>query len=876
MNVLLPVLTWWAVVAVLGWASLPLAHRLLGGLPDAGLGFIRPLGLLLAGYIYWLGGLSGLLPNNGAGAWFVVALLVAGGAWLARRDAVALRELVRSRWRLVLGYEALFLVAFAVWAWYRAYNPNIETAGGEKYMEMMFVNGVLRSPHFPPQDPWMSGHSISYYYFGYVIAALLIRLTGLLPSIGLTLVVPMTLGLALCGAFSLGYNLVGLTVGATRLARVATGAFTGLLLALVGSLHGFLELAYRLGWGSASLWDWLDIKNLTIGPGTCNEGGEGFGTLSLSSFGPPWGWPKTFLDGEWVPSRFIWWWRGSRVLHDKCGEVIHEFPFFSFLLADAHPHLLDLPFTLLVLTLALALMVGKFGVGTARSLASPTWLALPLIVGALGFLNAWDLPTFGFVVVVAYALWSLHQPAPELVADGVTRVVAVVGAAGLLFGLWKLVPMILGLALTKATGTETEPTALPTYGLVVLLWATTLYCLWLVWQRAMAGDDNLRRLLDVGRFAVWLAALAIVFYLPFHLGFRSQASGIGVVEIRSHVGQWLVHFGLLVFLGLSLLAVALPAFRGWRPGALGFVILAAALPVGVAAALSGSWVALLLVVLVALASLAALAIWSERAESAVALGAMGVPAALTFALVCLAVGLLLPLGTEFLFIRDLFGNRMNTIFKLYFQAWTLLSVAGGFAAFSVWRRLPRWASAPWTAVAAVLVLASLVYPVAAIITRTNHFTPPTYAGVTGLTLDGLAWWQDQYPDDVAAAKWLNEHSAGNPVIAEAPGGGYSHHGRLAMATGLQNIVGWDFHENQWRGDRVDVDPRLSDARALYTTQDETEFRRLMAKYDVRYLVVGGWERADENLDVSDTDVQRFERWLTPVFESGTTTIFQRD
>src|SRR4029453_18435813 len=145
---------------------------------------------------------------------------------------------------------------------------------------------------------------------GYVIVALLIQLTGLLPSIGFTLAVPMTLGLALCGAFGLGYNVVGLTARSTRAGRVAIGGLTGLLLALIGSLEGFLEVAFRQGWGPAAWWDWLDIKNLTVGPGTCNEPGEGFG------------------QGGWLPTRFIWWWRGSRVLHDNCGEVIHEFPFF--------------------------------------------------------------------------------------------------------------------------------------------------------------------------------------------------------------------------------------------------------------------------------------------------------------------------------------------------------------------------------------------------------------------------------------------------------------------------------------------------------------------------------------------------------------------
>ncbi len=87
-----------------------------------------------------------------------------------------------------------------LWSLYRAYKPNIETAGGEKYMEMMFINGVLASPRFPPLDAWLAGHSISYYYFGYVMSGALIHLTGLLPSVAFNLVVPATLAMTLVGA----------------------------------------------------------------------------------------------------------------------------------------------------------------------------------------------------------------------------------------------------------------------------------------------------------------------------------------------------------------------------------------------------------------------------------------------------------------------------------------------------------------------------------------------------------------------------------------------------------------------------------------------------------------------------------------------------
>ena len=84
-----------------------------------------------------------------------------------------------NRW-LVLATELLFLVVLVGWAAFRAYNPDI--AGTEKPMEFAFVNGILRSPLFPPQDPWLSGYGISYYYFGYVMLAALVNLTGVDPG----------------------------------------------------------------------------------------------------------------------------------------------------------------------------------------------------------------------------------------------------------------------------------------------------------------------------------------------------------------------------------------------------------------------------------------------------------------------------------------------------------------------------------------------------------------------------------------------------------------------------------------------------------------------------------------------------------------------
>src|SRR4030065_187474 len=82
----------------------------------------------------------------------------------------------RGHVRLLIAEEAVFTLSFAVWVLVRATNPEIVAT--EKPMELAFLNAILRSPHFPPQDPWLSGYAISYYYFGYVLLSLLTTWTG--------------------------------------------------------------------------------------------------------------------------------------------------------------------------------------------------------------------------------------------------------------------------------------------------------------------------------------------------------------------------------------------------------------------------------------------------------------------------------------------------------------------------------------------------------------------------------------------------------------------------------------------------------------------------------------------------------------------------
>ena len=210
-----PVLAWWLVILSFGLTGWPLAFSLLRFLPDRGFALARPVGFMAVGYLLWLGASFRLLQNS-VGSTVVVMLLVLVGGLLWHRqqvragDNLPLLDWLRREWRYVLSIELLFSLAFFGWTIYKAYNPNIETAGGEKWMEIAFINGILQSDHFPPQDPWLSGFGISYYYFGYVLMSMVTRLAGVPSLVAFNLYIPTLLAMTLAGACGLVANLVTL------------------------------------------------------------------------------------------------------------------------------------------------------------------------------------------------------------------------------------------------------------------------------------------------------------------------------------------------------------------------------------------------------------------------------------------------------------------------------------------------------------------------------------------------------------------------------------------------------------------------------------------------------------------------------------------
>ena len=186
-------LAWYMLLLLLGWIVFPLVFTALRGLPDRGYPLIRLAGLILAAWLAWMLGSLKVLPFTRATIVFCVFLLAGSGCWCWPTAAARnCSQFIRLRWKYLLGIEVLFLGLFLFSLWVRLGNPDLwhPWLGGEKPMDFTFFNATLKAVYFPPENPWFAGHSLNYYYYGYVLAAIPTKLLGILPSIAYNLILP--------------------------------------------------------------------------------------------------------------------------------------------------------------------------------------------------------------------------------------------------------------------------------------------------------------------------------------------------------------------------------------------------------------------------------------------------------------------------------------------------------------------------------------------------------------------------------------------------------------------------------------------------------------------------------------------------------------
>ncbi|MCS6835177.1 MAG: DUF2298 domain-containing protein [Anaerolineae bacterium] len=841
-------LAWWALVSLAGLAVWPLCVRWLGGLADKGYTLARSLGLLLVAFVFWLLASLGLLENT-AGSMILAWGLVASLAWFVLRRDLNLGQFWRQNKGMILFSEALFLLLFVGWAIVRAHHPDTSTT--EKPMEMAFISGIMRSEAFPPNDPWLAGYSISYYYFGYVMVAMLSTLSGASSGLGFSLAVALWFALSGLNAFGVVYNLVRAR-GTWVRQSAAFGAgllAAGLLIFISNWQFPLVELPYQAHSGDQNYYNFWQVQGRENAP------------VGQAGWRDPQSWD------------YWWWFRASRVLSDRWlsgqpmpnwwAQPISEFPSFSFLLADNHPHVLALPFAVLALGMALNIVM------LGRAPGREEILLYGLMVGGLVFLNTWDGPIYLAVLAGAEALRRLH--------------------------------------------TRGRLDALDWWG--------------------------------VASFSLSLLGIGLLAYLPFFIGFRSQAAGIMPNPVTpTYFPQFLLMFAPFILLSGAFLLTewwrgARTGRMNWRAGwaTVGGLLLILILLMVVLLALAevvpilrnyvydtimreGGWGAnldlilqrrleyapttlvLLATMLVVVARLFPRRLPDDEDDSA---RAQLYPVASGFALLLLGVGAGLVLIPEFIYLRDNFGTRINTVFKFYYQAWIVLALASAYGAHSLLTDPEEQPASvlrvTYVGVLALVLSLGSLYPIFGIHNRTQVevFQVRGYAQrIASLNLlegqrllaqdgqwaeegaplivnadgrpallapqagqvalrDGALWLRAPLSldgarhmpltaDDYAAVRCLDSLVRGSQVVvAEAVRDAYaSHYGRVASITGLPILMGWENHQRQWRGSVYGelAGTRAQDVNRLYSDLRWDAVQDIINRYRIDYVFYGQTER----------------------------------
>ncbi len=837
---MIDLIKWFALLEILGWLIFPLAFKVFRASVDKGYSICKVFGLLVWGYIYWLGNSFQIIENNFSGVLFACLILIIVSVVFIRN--ISLNILVKwckENLIIIIFFDALFLLAFTGWAIVRAGNPEI--VGTEKPMELAFITSIFRSPSFPPADPWLSDYAISYYYFGYLLVTMLMRVCGTISGVAFNLTISAWFALVAVSSSGILFNLLHFRKQSPdnrgNLKRLLfMSLLAPFMILIISNGEGLLEIIHSKGifWQTNSngqmistFWKWLDIKELTEPPP---------------------------LPLDWIPGRSggTWWWRASRVLQDytlngQSREIIDEFPFFSYYLADIHPHVLSMPFVILAIYLGFSLFIQQVNSQLVDTnfplfLRNPQIWLTSFILGGLLFINTWDFPIYyGFFVLIFFIQiikvigLSIRALKPFIFYSITLGILSI-----LLY-----IPFLIGLS--SQAGGLIPSLIFRTRGIhfLVMFFSQLILIFWFLIMK------NKEVLIDRAFYCYLIIGIISACLIVF---FSILYALIPVIGVR-----FLGFLGKLLDSDMSLRQYNLNSASSSLLATFGTDNFRNLILESVVRLIKEPFIIFFLISMLIICIFGLLRLKPVIMEST-SNGKNEEP--IQYVKLIIVLGILLCLIPEFFYLRDQFGWRMNTIFKFYFQAWIVFSLAAAFAITEIIQQSRTNLIKMIYGLAISLVLIpGLIYPIFALRERINASANFEWS------LDGNKYYKIFNPLEHEAITFLNSVSYG--TIVESVGGSYSNYGRISKFTGLPSVLGWPGHESQWRGGTEEIGNREMDVKDLYITSNWDQAEIILDKYKICYVFVGLLEKNSYPLSID-----KFDDNLDKIFNNLEVAIYQ--
>lgn len=370
MDWLIPTFSWYFLTFILGLLFFPLTRKLFSNFIDKGYAFSKTIAILIISYIVFTLGSIKIPAFDTTFIAVITTIIFTSSLFLLKQNSDDSNH--RSK-KFIVVEELLFLLSFLALTYIRGQNPDIH--GLEKFMDFGIINSILRSNVFPPLDIWLSadsinpsGYEINYYYFGHLWSALLIKISGIKASIGYNLSLATIFAMSMTSVFSICVNLIytfKIKVLKTKIIKLFPLSIYGLLGSLIVNLGGNLHTIYLFTSGYP------------------NDNPVPFWQI-LSTFTP---------EKYWYPNatRFI-------------PFTIHEFPSYSFTVADLHGHVLAIPFVLLTIAVFF-LIFQKIKKSDSVKKNLHYFISTGFLIAILYMTNAFDGPIY-FIVAGAVILAS--------------------------------------------------------------------------------------------------------------------------------------------------------------------------------------------------------------------------------------------------------------------------------------------------------------------------------------------------------------------------------------------------------------------------------------------------------------------------------------
>lgn len=684
-------LKWYFPLLIISIIFLPLTQRIFKKFPfDNGYAFSKVIAILFLSYSVFTAGVFKILPFNRECLFLLLSVFALINYLIIKVN----KERVKKIYLIIIFEELLFLVSLIFWTFIRGQEPSIH--GLEKFMDFGFINSILRSKYFPPKDIWLAGNSINYYYFGHLTAAVLIKLTKIKAAIGYNLILSSIFALSITQVFSLVANITA--TYAEKVKNKLKFAVFGLIGSFIVNLGGNLHTIYLFTSGYP------------------NEKPIPFWKI-LSTYNP---------TKYWYPNatRFI-------------PFTIHEFPIYSYIVADLHGHVFDIPFVLLTLAILFKFFTSFRNENKKEE-------------NKTNFLN------------------SIYNSLSDK----------------------KCLTTTVFLGFLTATHYMTNAFDGPIYILLIIILFFIIF--------------RLSYKLIINLLILFISFL--LFSIPFSINFSPFVSAIGVncaADFLTKIGK----IGPFIFekgncqTSLFWMLIVLWGFF---------------------------WINFILFLIVDLLR--------NRKKSKDLLLNQTQKNVNRFILVLFSFGTALLIIPEFFYIKDIYPAhfRANTMFKLGYQAFIIMGIASAYTFYKI-KLLKKTKGFVLSFIFIFFFSLTALYP---------FLATPSYYGMLKkpVELDGTKWLNQTYPEDKQIIDYLNKNVSDQPVVLEAQGDSYTDYQRISAYTGLPTIAGWWVHEWLWRGSSDVVGIIIPDIVNIYESDDIQLTKKLIKKYNVKYVVVSGLEK----------------------------------